>query len=109
MPIAMFFATHFYFCFYHTLSNMALHKVQTALFCFPAATVSCSVLCLWGKIAAILLISHSGQVRSSYVADSTRLLFEICLVLAMSYVTAFMEAFTISGFQCYSVSGPYTI
>lgn len=24
----MFFATHFYFCFYHTLSNMALHKVK---------------------------------------------------------------------------------
>ena len=42
------------------------------------------------------------------MADSTRLLFEICLVLAMSYVTAFMEAFTISGYQCYSVSGPYT-
>ena len=27
VPIPMFFATHFYFCFYHTLANMALRKV----------------------------------------------------------------------------------
>ncbi len=27
VPIPMYFATHFYFCFYHTLSNMALRKV----------------------------------------------------------------------------------
>jgi len=29
VPIPMFFATHFYFCFYHTLSNMALRKTAT--------------------------------------------------------------------------------
>jgi hypothetical protein len=27
VPIAMFFATHFYFTLYFTLSNMTLHKV----------------------------------------------------------------------------------
>ena len=31
VPIPMFFATHFYFCFYHTLSNMALRKVRATL------------------------------------------------------------------------------
>jgi len=72
VPIPMFFATHFYFCFYHTLSSMALHKV-----------------------------------RSTYTAGGSRLLFETCLVLAMSYITAFMEAFTISGFQCYSFQDRY--
>mmetsp|Transcript_11810 Transcript_11810/g.29535 ORF Transcript_11810/g.29535 Transcript_11810/m.29535 type:complete len:245 (+) Transcript_11810:108-842(+) len=71
VPIPMFFATHFYFCFYHTLSNMALHKVRT-----------------------------------TFCAGSPRLLFETCLVLVMSYVTAFMEALTISGFECYSVQLP---
>uniref|UniRef100_A0A7S0YWN1 Cycloeucalenol cycloisomerase n=1 Tax=Hemiselmis tepida TaxID=464990 RepID=A0A7S0YWN1_9CRYP len=72
VPIPMFFATHFYFCFYHTLSNMALHKVRT-----------------------------------TFSPGSQRLLFETCLVLVMSYVTAFMEAFTISGFQCYSFEDRY--
>ena len=28
-PRVRYFATHFYFCFYHTLSNMALRKVAT--------------------------------------------------------------------------------
>mmetsp|Transcript_11811 Transcript_11811/g.29544 ORF Transcript_11811/g.29544 Transcript_11811/m.29544 type:complete len:327 (+) Transcript_11811:108-1088(+) len=72
VPIPMFFATHFYFCFYHTLSNMALHKVRT-----------------------------------TFCAGSPRLLFETCLVLVMSYVTAFMEALTISGFECYSFEDRY--
>ncbi|KAH8090235.1 hypothetical protein JL720_6549 [Aureococcus anophagefferens] len=28
--VAMFFATHFYFCFYHVLSNAALRKIRTS-------------------------------------------------------------------------------
>lgn len=48
VPIAMFFATHFYFCFYHTLSNMALHKVRpTALFCDPTYIVLFSLFDAW--------------------------------------------------------------
>ena len=29
VPIAMYFATHFYFCFYHVLSNAALRRIRT--------------------------------------------------------------------------------
>jgi cycloeucalenol cycloisomerase len=29
VPIALFFATHFYFVFYHTASNMVLRKIET--------------------------------------------------------------------------------
>eukprot|EP00629_Pelagomonadales_sp_RCC1024_P001215 CAMPEP_0119291388 /NCGR_PEP_ID=MMETSP1329-20130426/42382_1 /TAXON_ID=114041 /ORGANISM="Genus nov. species nov., Strain RCC1024" /LENGTH=287 /DNA_ID=CAMNT_0007292217 /DNA_START=140 /DNA_END=1000 /DNA_ORIENTATION=- len=29
VPIAMYFATHFYFCFYHVLSNAALRRIDT--------------------------------------------------------------------------------
>jgi cycloeucalenol cycloisomerase len=63
----MILATHFYFTFYHTLSNMALRKVRT-----------------------------------SFGAGTCRTLFECVLVFTMSYLTAFMEALTISGFPCYS-------
>lgn len=66
VPIPMFFATHFYFCFYHTLSNMALRKVAT-----------------------------------TYHADWARFLFTVALVCVLSYITAFMEALTISGYSCY--------
>ena len=38
VPIPMFFGTHFYFCFYHTLSNMALRKVRAPL---PARVHAC--------------------------------------------------------------------
>ena len=31
VPIPMFFATHFYFCFYHVLSNMAIRKAWSSL------------------------------------------------------------------------------
>jgi len=72
VPIPLFFATHFYFTFYHTLSNMALRKTTT-----------------------------------TYKAGTGRLLFKASLVLTMSYVTAFMEALTISGFPCYSFEDRY--
>ena len=29
VPIALFFATHFYFVTYHTLSNLILRKIET--------------------------------------------------------------------------------
>jgi cycloeucalenol cycloisomerase len=66
VPIPMFFATHFYFCFYHTLSNMALRKTATR-----------------------------------YEADRVRWWFTVVLICVMSYITAFMEALTISGYSCY--------
>lgn len=66
VPIPMFFATHFYFCFYHTLSNLALRKVAT-----------------------------------TYAPDWVRWLYTVALVSTLSYITAFMEAFTISGYSCY--------
>ncbi len=67
VPVAMYFATHFYFCFYHVLSNAALRRVRT-----------------------------------SYGPSSMRTAFEVCLVVAMSYLTAFLETLTISGFPYYS-------
>ena len=67
VPVAMFFATHFYFCFYHVLSNAALRKIRT-----------------------------------SYEPSKRRLAFEAASIVAMSYLTAFMETLTISGFPYYS-------
>eukprot|EP00468_Gymnochlora_sp_CCMP2014_P014603 CAMPEP_0167767910 /NCGR_PEP_ID=MMETSP0110_2-20121227/16336_1 /TAXON_ID=629695 /ORGANISM="Gymnochlora sp., Strain CCMP2014" /LENGTH=314 /DNA_ID=CAMNT_0007656449 /DNA_START=159 /DNA_END=1103 /DNA_ORIENTATION=- len=66
VPIPMFFATHFYFCFYHVLANLALRKSLTT---FAPGLFRTIVLC--------------------------------ALVFVMSYVTAFMESLTISGFPCY--------
>eukprot|EP00960_Hanusia_phi_P034798 751289-Hanusia_phi.AAC.6 len=62
VPIPMFFATHFYFTFYHALSNMAIRKTLSTY--------------------------ESGWFRTIYL---------MLLIFTMSYVTAFMEALTISG------------
>ena len=67
VPIAMFFATHFYFTFYHALSNMVIRKVLT-----------------------------------SYEYTHSRTMFLISVVVLMSYITAYMETLTISGFTCYT-------
>ncbi|EKX49885.1 hypothetical protein GUITHDRAFT_85507 [Guillardia theta CCMP2712] len=67
VPIPMFFATHFYFTFYHALSNMAIRKAV-----------------------------------STYENSFARTIYLMLLIFTMSYITAFMEALTISGFSCYS-------
>ena len=66
VPIAMFFATHFYFTFYHALSNMVIRKIVTR-----------------------------------YEYTNTRTLFLATVIVLMSYITAYMETLTISGFTCY--------
>lgn len=62
VPIAMFFATHFYFCFYHVISNCMLRKID------------------------------------SYEPSKHRFLFKLAAVTSLSYLTAFLETFTISSF-----------
>ena len=48
VPIPMYFATHFYFCFYHVAGNCALRRIATSLppspqrHCFSALTVLCA-------------------------------------------------------------------
>ncbi|CAM9208988.1 unnamed protein product [Chrysoparadoxa australica] len=66
VPIPLYFATFFYFCTYHSLSNAAIRKVCT-----------------------------------SYSPSTMRALFLVLLVVFMSYVTAFMETFTISAYPDY--------
>jgi hypothetical protein len=60
---------------------------------------SIHVLCAPSMLTAWL----PAQIRSTYESNAWRLLFETAVVLTCSYITAFMEAFTISGFQCYKV------
>ena len=48
VPIPMYFATHFYFCFYHVLGNCVLRRIATSLpatpqrHCFSALAVLCA-------------------------------------------------------------------
>ena len=58
VPIAMYFATHFYFTSYHVFANLPLRRV-----------------------------------RSTFVPSMARTCLEVCLVLAMSYATAFSAHF----------------
>ncbi len=67
VPIAMFFATHFYFTFYHALSNTIIRKIL-----------------------------------NSYEYTNSRTAFLATVILLISYVTAYMETLTISGFTCYT-------
>eukprot|EP00618_Florenciella_parvula_P018547 CAMPEP_0119470948 /NCGR_PEP_ID=MMETSP1344-20130328/3629_1 /TAXON_ID=236787 /ORGANISM="Florenciella parvula, Strain CCMP2471" /LENGTH=433 /DNA_ID=CAMNT_0007503683 /DNA_START=20 /DNA_END=1321 /DNA_ORIENTATION=+ len=67
VPLAMYFATHFYFTLYHALAAQALRGVRTL-----------------------------------FVRNSARFMFECSLVCAMAYSTAFTESATISAYPCYS-------
>eukprot|EP01052_Picozoa_sp_SAG31_P031518 SAG31_NODE_3346_length_4376_cov_3.801496_4_plen_282_part_00 len=67
VPVAMFFATHFYFSFYHTLANWVLRRIATT---YPPSLARATFTCL-----------------------------SVC---CMAYTTAFMEAFTIMGYECYT-------
>ena len=130
----MYFATHFYFCFYHTLSNMALRKVFLCFFCFTTHFYFCfyHTHSIWRSARqfffpplflphalAFLFLLHSWtfvyptlsvpnllliqflinllQVATRYCADRVRWFFSAVLIATLSYITAFMEALTISG------------
>jgi len=69
VPIPMFLATHFYFTFYHAVSNCILRKVCT-----------------------------------TYQDNRARQIYFMCIILAFSYTTAFMESLTIAAFPCYTFS-----
>ena len=59
VPIPMFFATHFYFCFYHTLSNMALRKVCFICTCMLACIdILCTsrVFCVFVAGTSVILV-----------------------------------------------------
>ena len=73
VPIPMYFATHFYFCFYHTLSNMALRKVpcpcrRSCLSCFglalPHAPLRAGGDDIRRRLGALVLLSRPGKSRS---------------------------------------------
>mmetsp|Transcript_9257 Transcript_9257/g.22751 ORF Transcript_9257/g.22751 Transcript_9257/m.22751 type:complete len:338 (-) Transcript_9257:56-1069(-) len=72
VPIPMYLATHFYFCFYHVLANLFLRKTYT-----------------------------------TFAPGTMRNLLIVSLILVMSYITAFMESLTISGFPCYGFKDRY--
>ncbi|KAJ1423738.1 hypothetical protein B484DRAFT_103271 [Ochromonadaceae sp. CCMP2298] len=47
VPIALFFATHFYFCTYHTLANLLLRRIETRY-----APGTARSLFFWGTVVA---------------------------------------------------------
>ena len=73
VPIAMFLATHAYFCTYHTLTTMALRRWWTS------ATYNCA-------LPAWLRPLSSGA-----------------FIAVLAWFTAFLEAFTIQGFPYYRI------
>lgn len=55
VPIAMFFATHFYFCFYHALSNMVLRKIETTFKAgTPRTLFLVTIVCLMSYVTAYM-------------------------------------------------------
>ncbi len=69
VPIVCYLATHAYFIFYHSLTNLILRRLRRALAALPSA---------------------ASFAITSFV------------VLALAYVTAFMETFTIANFPYYT-------
>ena len=67
VPLALYFATFFYFSSYHVFSNLIIRRFMTG-----------------------------------YKPTRFRTVYLILLICVMSYITAFMETLTISGFPYYS-------
>ncbi|KAK3273965.1 Bifunctional protein GlmU [Cymbomonas tetramitiformis] len=104
--IGNYWYTHY---FYHVLK---------ADYTFPAHRLNDVPICLYFMTHAYFMFYHIlsnmtlRRVRTTFVADAGRLLFETALVIVMSYTTAFMESLTICGFPYYKfedVHMAYTI
>lgn len=74
VPLAMYAAAHAYFCLYHSATNMALRR--------------------WYSSEAYARLAPRPLARAAGTA---------CLVAAMAWATAFMEAFSIQGFPGYRI------
>lgn len=66
VPLALYFATFFYFSSYHVFSNLIIRRFMTG-----------------------------------YKSTTSKTIYMILLICIMSYITAFMETLTISGFPYY--------
>lgn len=116
VPIALYFATHFYFITYHTFSNLILRKVRLILCIYRlwlhAQHVYNAHMCtIW--LTCIYVHTYNihantnknttyNQIETTYVKSTLRSVFFWCCILAFSYFTAFMETLTISSFPYYA-------
>lgn len=70
VPISMYMATHAYFCFYHSLTNICIRRMRRTV-----------------------------RYSSSTITDSERLILNALFIGILAYTTAFMETKTIEGFD----------
>lgn len=76
IPIPLYLLTHAYFCFYHTLSNLTMRRLDRLL--------------------------RAALPQDSLAARAIRGLVTAAWVVALSYATAFMETLTIANFDYYT-------
>ncbi|CAI7856979.1 unnamed protein product [Closterium sp. NIES-53] len=103
VPFALYLLTHAYFCFYHIISNITLRRLR----CFlntPSSTPRSSSV----KHPVNSKSTHSGKSKpssssspSSSASSASRssvfsLVVQGAWVLALAYITAFMETATIA-------------
>mmetsp|Transcript_39296 Transcript_39296/g.54596 ORF Transcript_39296/g.54596 Transcript_39296/m.54596 type:complete len:292 (+) Transcript_39296:81-956(+) len=83
------------------------YRVLAANYTFPAHRLNDVPLCLYFMTHVYFMFYHVLSnmalrfVRSKYQPGWSRWVFEVMLVVVMSYVTAFIEAVTICGFPYY--------
>ncbi|CAI5501277.1 unnamed protein product, partial [Closterium sp. Naga37s-1] len=109
VPFALYLLTHAYFCFYHVISNITLRRLR----CFlnsPSSTPRSSSV----KHPVNSKSTHSGKSKpssssspSSSASSASRssvfsLVVQGAWVLALAYITAFMETATIANFEYYT-------
>ncbi|KAJ3328934.1 Bifunctional protein GlmU, partial [Gonapodya sp. JEL0774] len=81
VPICLFFPSFYFFCTYHALSNIILRR-----FSFPLPPIDRS----------------DPTSRTNTLYRIARLFHKTCLILTLSYGTAWMETFSIQKFPYYS-------
>ncbi|CAI5998720.1 unnamed protein product [Closterium sp. NIES-64] len=103
VPFALYLLTHAYFCFYHVISNITIRRLRHFLNT-PSSTPQ-------PASAKHYVNSKSSSAKSkpstSSASSATRssvfsLIVQGAWVLALSYITAFMETATIANFEYYT-------
>ncbi|GJP48372.1 hypothetical protein CLOM_g7667 [Closterium sp. NIES-68] len=104
VPFALYLLTHAYFCFYHVISNVTIRRLRHFLNTPPASKFKPSPSSTSSSSAHSKSKPSPSSSSSSSSSRSSvfSLLVQGAWILALSYITAFMETATIANFEYYT-------
>ncbi|CAI5495232.1 unnamed protein product [Closterium sp. Naga37s-1] len=103
VPFALYLLTHAYFCFYHVISNITIRRLRHFLNTPSSTPQPASAKHFVNSKSSSAKSKPSTSSASSASRSSVfALIVQGAWVLALSYITAFMETATIANFEYYT-------